>query len=1363
MRKVQIYSIIIALLLINISAFSQDKKLPETRDTNPKREGVFVPDVNVPFSDFKIIASTNTYIEIEFTPVYTGDGLNFVKGFSNTSKIGYPDVKYRSFPIYLPGPVNNRLEILDYKYEDVYNQDLQPVPTPIRSGDNLQLDFKFTRDPEGYSIRGFYPEQAGAMEAPSQVRSKYFTNVTISPVLYNPTTKTARKYSYIRFRVSFGSNPLQGNKPLSKEEILFFRDAALNSQVAMNWATNEFNSTFDNYPANSVLQSGDFYKIEITETGMYKLDKNFLQSAGIDVNNINPKTIKIFGNGGQEIPFNNAIDWPTDLIENQIVVVGEDDGVFNDADYVIFFGRSHNDWKYTGDTSAFTPHHHYMNPYTTKNYYWITYGGSNGLRMPTVNSLNQSAPSFSYFYDKQFDDPEINNLGSTGTLWFSQRIGPGESFNFNKTLTGYVTGQPFELYAIYGNGTVGSTVYFEFNESNSGLNSILSVGGVNADGFSHINLRTSSFLLTSGSQNFNMSISLPTNINPPNAVAYYEYIEIKYPRSLNSAQNNSLHIQSIDTTGVFEYNASTFSTSEVRVFDITDEFDIKLINPISYNSGVVKFQANHIEGDPREYFVVGGNNYKTPPSISSKIPNQNLHGITDGYSFIIISPKEFLQAAQRLKTLREQPGPSYLKTLVVDIDQIYNEFSGGILDPYAVRSFLKKAYYTWNERPVYVFFFGDGSYDYRNIYNLPTKNWLPPPQISSLTVNEIFSYQSDDFSTNITDSLQTVFAVRPDFLTGRVCANSLNEANTYIDKVAAYESPSKFGYWRKKIMYVADDGWTTSQPGTEGAIHTSQCEALAKFHTPEDFEKEKIYIVNYPTVITPQGRRKPGANDDIVNGWNEGRLVINYTGHGSADLWAHEQIFERQTSIPQLNNNFLPFVTIASCDLARYDDPFFPSAAEELTLLSNKGAIGVIAAVRPVFSTQNAAFNNEFWDNFTFLKDTLNLPIRLGRAVYNTKQNLANFGDNDAKFSLLCDPTVRIAIPQYFTRIDSINNTPGTDTAYLKALQKVKITGSVLRPDSTFWSDYNGNIAIKIFDVKKQLSVFDLGFFFNFELDGGLIFAGNADVTNGRWTLEFVVPKDISYRNGNGKLVGYFNNSTTDGSAYTDKFVMSGIDSNAAIDTTGPEISLFMGDRNFRSGDVVNQNTNIIADFFDENGLNLTGTIGHKIEAIINNNENNKIDLTSHYNATSGYQYGSLEYPLSNLASGDYNVKIKAWDTYNNYSIQSIDFKVVNNSALVLENVYNYPNPMADNTSFLFNHNLDSPIDVMIKIYTVSGRLIKELNQNNITDNFVKIDWDGRDDDGDFIANGTYIYKLLVKTQDGNFNESSVGKIAKLK
>lgn len=1362
MDSYKILSIIFLMFFVSALTYSQDRG---TNGTEPIRTESDYVDQNIqPKDDFKIVSSSNSSIEVEFSPIYTGV-FEFHGGISRDLKPGFPDARFRSFTLFLPGPVNNRLEIVDYKYEDIPNVDLPPVPTPIRSKDNFQTNFELKKDEKAYSSNGFYPIEAGMLDRVTMFRNKYVSNAIISPILYNAATRTLRRYTYIKFRVTFGSSPIFTNKTQSYEEILYYKDMAINSTVGLNWSTSEFNNPLDNGPTNSVLQSGDFYKIEVKETGMYKLDKTFLQNAGINVSGIDPRTIKIYGNGGKEIPFNNGIPVPTDLVENRILVIGEDNGVFDDGDYVVFFGRSQSDWNYSDTEPSLTPYYHYMNPYTFSNYYWITFGGSNGLRMSTVNSPNQPAGQLPYFYDISFDDPEVNNLGSTGTIWFSQRISPGEGYTFNKTLKGYVPGLPMEIYTKYGNGTYFTPAYFEFSESSSGYNSIEEVFGYSGD-FSHINLVDKRFQLTPNSQNFSLRISLPQSLNAPNVVGYYDYVEFKYPRSFSSADNNMLYFRALDTTGLFEYNVSTFNTSDVRVYDLSDEFNAGLINPISYTGGSVKFQSSQVQGAPKTFCVVGGSNYKTPPSISSKIANQNLHGVTDGASFIILTPKEFIPAAQRLKALREKPGPSYLKTMVVDIDQVYNEFSAGLQDPMAVRSFLKRAFDTWNERPTYVMFMGDGSYDFRNIYNHQIKNYLPSFQKSDITINEINSYPSDDFVTNINDTLSGVQSVKPDFGVGRLCANSLNEANAYIDKIERYENPINNGLWKKKIMYVADDGWTTggNPPGGEGALHTHQCERVAELHTPKDFEKEKIYIVNYPTVITAQGRRKPQANIDIVRGWNEGRLVVNYTGHGSADLWAHEQIFERQVSIPQLNNSQrYPLVTIASCDLARYDDPFFPSAAEELTNLSNKGAIGVIAAVRPVYASQNEVFNNAFWGNFMWKKDTLNLPIRIGRAMYNTKQSFTSISDNDTKYVLLCDPTLRIAIPQYFTRIDSINNTSGSDTAVLKALQKVKISGSVLRTDSTFWNDYNGEVFIKIFDVSRQVSVMDFGREFNFRLDGGLIFAGNANVSNGLWTMEFVVPKDISYRNGSGKLIGYFQNSTTDGSGYTDMFVLNGIDSTAAIDTTGPEISIFLGDRNFRSGDVVNQNTTLIADFFDQNGMNLTGTIGHKIEAVLNNNENSKIDLTSHYNATSGYQYGSLEYLLQGLASGEYNIKIKAWDTYNNYSVTSVDFKVMNNSQLTLENIYNYPNPMADNTSFLFNHNLDSPLDVKVKIYTVSGRLIKELIQNNITDKFVKIDWDGRDDDGDNIANGTYIYRLVVKTQDGNFNETSTGKLAKLK
>ncbi|HEX2788073.1 MAG TPA: type IX secretion system sortase PorU [Ignavibacteria bacterium] len=1354
MKINKIVLILSFFVVVNLNA--QDKnQLSKTQESPVQKTDDYVPD-------FKVISSNNSYIELEFTPQYI-DRFNFKYSRNYGEQTGKPDVQFKTLPVFLPSPKDNRIEIIDYKYEDVQNVDINPVPTIKRGKEEDDWKFDYIKDPKAYGENSFYPKNAADFKFGGIMRNKYVGSIFLNPVLYNPVTKTARKYTYLRVRVVFSGSPLYTKRIQDAEELGLMQFAALNFDVAKNWSTREELQQTDAGIENSIFASGDFYRIEVKQTGIYKIDKAFLQNAGINVANINPKTFKIYGNGGHILPYNNSDPVALDPVENAIFVAGENDGQFNDDDYILFYGKSQSDWSYDDVNKQ---HYHYINPYSASNYYFISFGGADGKRMETVASPNvPGAAQLTQFWDRFFENPDVNNLGATGTVWVSQRIDNGNGMSFNKELRGYVQNSDINLRMMFGNASIPPAT-FELKDENSSYYNLIGIPGI-WDEFSHINFiypALNVFYNLGSNTSTRLRLSLPSSHNSNTVAGYLDYYEIHYPRMM-SADNNFLRFNSPDTNAMMEFRVSSFNSSEVKVFDVTVPYNTALINPVSFNQGTVVFQKNIQLGTPSEFYTIG-NNYLTPGAISAKLNNQNLKGFSEGASFIILSPTEFLSAANTLKAYRETPGPNYIKTHVVDINQIYNEFSAGLQDPVAIRNYIKYAYNNWNIKPVHILFFADGSYDFRNLYNLNTKNYLPPFQLDRLDQNEIFSYCSDDFSVEINENYPYPnSATVPDFSWGRLCVNSLQEANDVVSKIICYENPANYGIWKKKIMYVADDGWTTTYTnGEEGALHTSQCEIVAEQCTPPDFEKDKVYLVNYPAIYTPQGRRKPGVNEAIIKGWNEGRLVINYVGHGSTDLWAHEQVFDRQVSIPQLNNGCkLPFVTIASCDLARYDDPFFISAAEQLVNKPNGGAIGVIAAVRPVYSGPNAAFNEELWRNFMFKKDTLNLPIRIGSAVYNTKNVPGLSGDNTLKFTLISDPTLRVAIPQYFTRIDSINNVPGTETAQIKALQKVSIYGSVLRTDSTFWDNYNGNINMKVFDVDRFVTVFDFGIPFNFRLDGGTIFNGNASVTNGKWKIEFVVPRDISYDTGHGKIITYFNNSGTDGSGYTNKFFLNGIDSNAAVDTVGPRITLYMDSRNFRSGDMLNQNTKIIADFFDENGMNLTGTIGHKIEAVINNNENNKIDLTQFYNSTTNYQNGTLEYALNNLADGNYSIKLRAFDTYNNVGETQVDFTVTSNKQLTIENIYNYPNPMKDMTNFLFQHNFDVPLNVDIRIYTVSGRLIKELNKENISDKFVQIEWDGKDADGDAIANGTYIYRLVVKSSDGNFNANSTGKLAVLK
>jgi hypothetical protein len=335
----------------------------------------------------------------------------------------------------------------------------------------------------------------------------------------------------------------------------------------------------------------------------------------------------------------------------------------------------------------------------------------------------------------------------------------------------------------------------------------------------------------------------------------------------------------------------------------------------------------------------------------------------------------------------------------------------------------------------------------------------------------------------------------------------------------------------------------------------------------------------------------------------------------------------------------------------------------------------------------------------------------------------------------------------------------------MKALSRIKIFGSVIKPDSSLWSDYNGKLVLKIYDVDRNVATSEdcnPAFIQNFRLNGGIIYSGTKNVINGKWSVEFIVPKDISYQNQQGRLIDYFYNNQYDGAGINRNFIVGGIDPNAAIDSTGPRISMFINTRNFRSGDIVNDNFKFIADLFDESGINTTGTLGHKLEGILDGNENNKYDLTNYYNSDTTYTSGTLEYDFAGITMGRHTLKLRAWDTYNNSSDGTIEFDVSSTGTLQVTNIYNYPNPFHSNTAFTFQHNYPADISVKIKVYTVAGRLIKEIGKQNIADKFVVIDWDGKDQDGETLGNGVYIYKMVVESVDG-LSVTNTGKLAVLK
>ncbi|MCZ6703323.1 MAG: type IX secretion system sortase PorU [Ignavibacteria bacterium] len=1306
--------------------------------------------VAYPQNDLRILASDQNSIVMEYLPEYIDTSIkkvdnqtfrNIILNFGsipNPEIWGVPAIPERKINIGVPSEFGNTIEVLNTQYLELSGLVL---PTPEFVEDEYLYKYEF-KVGEGYFNYVDNPELVifGDFGITRGINNQI---IKILPVKFDPSAQKIRLYKRIIFRITYSKGGTISAQPY--DELL--SSAFINYDVARFWQKKRklLNKVT---PKNSVLSSGDWVRFETPEEGIFKLDFNFLLSAGFDPSAIDPRTIKIFNNGGKTLSENLLEPRPVDLVENAIKIIGESDGKFDQGDYIIFYGRGSSFWDYDKNSGEIKRFRH---TYSDHNYYWITYGGVNGKRIQDKTGLNTS-PKYNQNSSLAFTDFEEDkiNIGKSGRDYygddFSQAI---ISRSYLNTLNGRLSSEPINYKFRFANGSSGSLT-LRISENNS----LIFNGILNGYGDARYTAgKTHSFsAVFTGTLPDNRSV-LKFSITPTSVttVGYLDYFEISYSRDLKAFDNNILFF-SKDTTAIIEYYLNGFTSTNIEVFDVTDYSNVQLItDPVQLSGGDIKFQISESEGNVSKYIAIGSGNYVVPVNPVS-VSNSNLRGIQDGAKYIIIAPKIFIEAAIRLKNFRENDAPVPISTIVVDVDEIYNEFSSGVLDVTAIRDFIKYAYDNWLITPVYVLLLGKGTFDYRNIAGF-NDNFIPTWQTKE-SMNLLSSFTSDDYFVNV-DGIDGFMDLAP----GRLTASNVTEANNYISKVIDYELNSKKGLWRNLITLVADDGFTST--GFEGSEHTRPTEKIANEILPKSFDLKKIYLADYPVVITGAGRRKPQVNEEIINTINNGTLLVNYIGHGSPELWAHEVVFEKSVTIPQLHNSEYFFLVAATCDFAYYDIPNFESGAEELLFLRNSGAIGGVSSARLVFSFQNHLLNFQLLtDLLSAPRDTLNLIRTMGASYFNTRQSFN--GTNDKKYHLFGDPVLRLKVPQYEGKMDSINGQPLIGEVQVRALSNTKITGTILTPDNEKWADFNGEGILTVFD-SERIKLLEQINDFPMVIQGGVIFNGRVSISNGEFGTNFAVPKDISYENKNGKVIFYFFDDNSDGLAFTKNIIVGGTDTTAVNDGEGPEIEIFFDDAKFNNAFLVGPEPNLIVKLSDETGLNTTGTgVGHKLEGILNGDNSNPIDFTNHFKGEldAGGKAGEINFKFSKMEEGEYNLLVKAWDVFNNFSSESAFFAVVSDDQLVIRDVYNYPNPFSSKTTFTFQHNLDQLIDVRVKIYTIAGRLIKEINTKNIDQKFVKIDWDGRDEDGDNLANGAYLYKINVRTVDGDFSKSILGKMA---
>ena len=1119
------------------------------------------------------------------------------------------------------------------------------------------------------------------------------------------------------------------------------------------------------FVASSVLVngSGEWIKISITEDGIYKIDKDFLRAhfepLGVDVENLNPAHIHIYGNGDGMLPELNSIPRTDDLAKNAIEIKGEVDGVFDESDYVLFYGWGPERLYANGTAELYSE----VNTYSKVSCYFININSAEPpLRVQSVSSsldpVTHSTSTYSY-YSKH--ENEFTSLVKGGQRWY------GELFDTQLSNTFVFNVQDVDVSSV--------ATYKSFLASNS------SGGPSNTHSYYVNNVLMNSATLPAAGDDYSRGstsfTSTPTDLmvlrmdvqrSSPDILTYLDNISLNVRRGLTmeGSQYNFRDLSTAQVGNVTEYTVSGLPASTGFIWEVTDRHSPSLVLG-SFSGSDYQFVSN--SDSLREYVTSDGQNFLTPRFVSN-VAYQNLHALPQA-DYLIVTHGAFVSEANRLADLHRDNG---LSVHVVTTDEIYNEFSSGTVDATAIRMFAKMFYDRGisapETQPKSLLLFGDGTFDHRNIVS--SANFVQTYQvlasenhISGLVTDDYFGLLDDNESISPNDGM--------DIAVGRLLISSAEIARQQVDKIEHYmrngsslystvntncasdDGSTTFGDWRQKYVQISDD--------EEGGYFVNvDCEP-AYTHLKDSFpaiNTDKLYLDAFQQVATAGGPRYSDVVDLINDRIERGAIVMNYVGHGGEVGVAEERVI----TVPQIqewkNIDKLTLMVSATCEFTKYDDPDRISAGEWVSLNPYGGAIALMTTTRSVFFGVNSLAIEKFIER-VFSRDSLHQPLTFGEIMRRTK-NAAGSSSNKRSFTLIGDPALQIALPHMNILTDSVNGvSPALAVDTISALSTVTIKGHLEDFNGNVLSGFNGVIYPSIFDkpkIQQTLGNDPTSPIISFELQNNKLYRGKVSVVNGYYEFSFVVPKDINYAFGLGKLSYYAENGIIDALGSDTRIMIGGVDPNGIMDSEGPQIDLFLNEDTFVSGGITDETPILIAQLYDENGINTVGNgIGHDLVAVVDGETGSPIVLNDYYTADlDSYQSGEVRYNFSEFEPGEHTLSVKVWDVNNNSAEATIDFIVQEKESVSLDHVLNYPNPFTSYTEFFFEHNQACvDMDVQIQILTVSGRLVKTINESVQCDGFRSkgIPWDGTDDFGDQLAKGVYIYALRVKTPDGTIAE----------
>ena len=1233
-------------------------------------------------------------------------------------------------------------------------------------------------------------------------------------------TEARRAYTYVLLK-PVRRNPQTGQA----ERLLSFTYAY---QAAAGGAAASRTAAAHTFAGVSVLRAGDWYKIGVPRSGVYKLDAATLQQLGLPAG-LDPNRLQLYGNATGILPQANAAPRPDDLVENNLYFQGDGNSTLDAGEFFLFYARGPHTWRASqpgraarypqpglyellGEGGRFK---HINNIYCDTAYYFLTVGPRNGRRIAPVAAPGRPATGapITTFLDRRYYEHDLVNVLRSGRRWLGELFGVGASQDFvfsgdgHPTLADLVPGDTLRL-TVATATTAGQSSSFAVALGGAPLGTS-QLAGIPNGAFTTVannDFRTFTTLTPAGLTDPKVTLTFSSFDGAGRG--YLDYLELVVKRQLRLSgaflEFNSLNYKrGAGTVGTF----TVANAGGAQVWEVTNPRRARA-QPLDAGGSFVAYTDSL-----REFVAVQPGGAFEVPRLFGKVANQNLHALNaDGkLDLVIVTYPPFRAEAQRLADHRRDY--SGLNVAVVTTKEVYNEYSSGGQDVTAIRDLMKQVY-DRNPDPSarrnYLLLFGDASYDYKSSpfndksqepgwwtsrtpfttvtteFDRANQNFVPTYESreSFLPVSSGFtqprpneegenSYSSEDYYGLLDDSegewLESSGATfeATDIGIGRLPVRppvgqplDASQARQVVDKLIDYDSPASFGKWRNRITLVADDG-------DYNIFVTDSEQAFAPVITKDEpaYNLRKNYLDLFPQISTAAGQGSPAAVAAIDESLEQGSLLFGYTGHGGPQGLADEHLVTNASLLALQNQHRLTFLVTGTCDLSTYDNPDLTSAGEQvLTDNATGGAVGLFTTTRVVISYFNTQIVTEFYNQVLKRNAAGNLPY-LGFAT-GTAKNLAVGGDlNNRNYTLLADPTTRLAYPSQRVVLDSINGRAVRSVAFsldtLQALGQVRLSGHVEK-GGVLNAAFGGTADITIFD--KPTTVQTLGDQSNqvaVQTQESVIYGGQATVRAGRFSVRFVVPKDIAYNVGLGKISLYAQDpaSKVDAQGYQ-LAPIGGASRTAVSDITPPVVQLFMTDESFVSGGTTGVSPLLLARLSDKSGINTSSAgVGHDITATLDNDPRQLLVINDAYTAdVDNFMAGRVRYNYKDLAPGPHTIRVKAWDTYNNSAEGTVDFIVEKSAQLALTHVLNYPNPFSNSTTFHFDQTqAGKELDVQVQIFTIAGRLVKTLRANfpastahmPSTLQDPSLSWDGRDDYHDQLARGVYVYRVSVRTPDG--------------